>query len=69
MDDSSNFVNVYFWVILEHVCQALVSKMNISRITSEWSHIFIIAIMTAKLENCFILFNNKYVMSSTYNFY
>ena len=38
--------------ILESVCQALVSKMNISPLTSEWSHIFIIAIMTAKPENC-----------------
>ena len=37
-------VNVCFWAILKAVCQALFSKMNISPITSEWSHIFIIAI-------------------------
>ena len=66
MNDSKNFVNVCIWVILKAVCQVLVSKMDISPITSEWSHVFIIA--TAKLENCFILFNNKNVPSSSYNF-
>ena len=69
MNDSQNFVNVCIWVILETVCQALVSKMDISPIISEWSHIFIMATMTAKLENCFILFINKNVLSSSYNFY
>ena len=54
-----------FWVILKPVCQALVSKMNISPITSEWSHTFIIAIITAKLENWFILFYDKNVLSSS----
>ena len=66
MNDSKNFVNVCIWVILKAVCQALVSKMDISPITSEWSHIFIIA--TAKLENCFTLFNNKNDLSLSYNF-
>ena len=47
------------------VYQGLVSKMNIYPITSEWSHIFIITTMTAKLENCFILFINKNVVSSS----
>ena len=33
---------------------------------SNASHVFIIAIMTAKLENCFIMFNDKNVLSSSY---
>ena len=89
-------MNVCFWVILKAVCQALGSKINISLSTSEWLHIFIIAIMTAQKitetadlvtfteeilnekihflcsewqQNCFILFNNKTVYSSSYIFF
>ena len=46
-----DYVNVCFWVILVVIFQALVFKMIISPITSEWSHIFIMAIMLAKLKN------------------
>ena len=42
------FANVFFWA----ACQALAFKMIISSITSEWSNIFRMAIMLAKLENC-----------------
>ena len=43
--------------------------MSVSPITSEWLNIFVIAVLTAKLENCFLLFNSKSVLSSSYNFY
>ena len=58
--------NLLVFAFVLAVCQGLVSKMNICPIiTSEWSHIFIIAIMTAKLENCFILFIHKNVLNSS----
>ena len=74
---------IYAWLLKLFEClflsyprsrlpRIIVSKMNISSITSEWLHFFHNNYndkMIAKLEHCVILFNNKNVLSSSYDFY
>ena len=73
-------IEIYKWLLKLFDCLLLsYSKSRLPSI-SFWNehssdnfwmiaYVFLIAIMTAKLENCFILFNSTYVFSSSYNFY